>query len=81
MSLDNLILKLKCLKIGDLFEFPYLNKPSEDNITSSIENLKILGCIDGNEKITQIGKILSKIHIDPFLSRSIIQAIAVMRYF
>jgi HrpA-like RNA helicase len=35
----------------------------------------MIGCLDDKEKVTTIGRFLVKIPIEPFLSRSIIEAL------
>lgn len=55
-SLDHLVLRLKTLKVKDLWMFPYLSKPKVDSLNSSVESMQLIGCLTDNHEITQIGR-------------------------
>lgn len=72
MALDTVVLRLKSLKIKDVLSFDYLSPPDPKGLKVSVETMKIMGCLDNREEITEIGKLLIKIPIEPFLSRAIV---------
>ena len=74
MASDTLVLRLKSLGIEDVIGFPYISRPSEEGLRQSIKLMTHLNCLNGKtEKITEIGRMLVKIPIEPFLSRAIIE--------
>ena len=74
MALDTLVLRLKSLEIEDVLGFPYISRPSEEGLRQSIKLMTHLNCLNGKtEGITEIGRMLVKIPIEPFLSRAIIE--------
>jgi len=62
--------------VQNIISFPFLTKPSEEGLVSSIDLLKAIGALDKEtEIITKIGRLLVKIPMNPFLSRAIIEGI------
>lgn len=43
--LDTLVLRLKAMKIKDLKSFEYLSPPNDENLDSSEESMKLIGCL------------------------------------
>ena len=74
MALDTLVLRLKSLEIEDVMGFPYLSKPEEEGLRQSVRLMKHLNCLNNNGRITEIGRMLVRIPIEPFLSRAIVEA-------
>jgi len=74
INLASAILQMKVLKIGDVFEFPFINMPERKYINDGIKLLEELGAVDGNQNITEIGKALGKFPIDPRLGRMLVEA-------
>ena len=75
MALDSLVLRLKSLKIQDVYSFDYiqkLDKQQMEGMEASVKLLKLIGCLDKNGNITKIGEFLLKIPIEPFLARAIV---------
>lgn len=58
MPLDAVVLRLKMLKIKNINQFPFIDKPNSENISISIKTICFLGCLDFNGEITEIGKIV-----------------------
>jgi HrpA-like RNA helicase len=46
MALDSLVLRLKSLRIKNIFDFPYIETPDKQGMITSIDLLKLLGCLD-----------------------------------
>jgi pre-mRNA-splicing factor ATP-dependent RNA helicase DHX15/PRP43 len=69
-SLDMVVLQL--CKLGAGFEplrFPFLDRPSEANLRSSLEMLCELGCLGQGGAITALGNLFNDLPFDPRLSR------------
>ena len=76
MALDTVVLRIKSLGLEDVLGFPYLSPPDSEGLKESLETMRMLGCLDEKtDKITEIGRMLVKIPIEPFLSRAIIEGI------
>ena len=63
MALDTVVLRLKSLKIDDVLSFPYLSPPDPDGLKISLQNMKLIGCLDDRGNITDVGRLLVKIPI------------------
>jgi len=73
-NLASVILQMKMLRIGDIFQFPFIQSPERKYINDGIKLLQELGAIDSNQEITEIGKTLGRFPIDPRLGRMLIEA-------
>jgi ATP-dependent RNA helicase HrpA len=84
-NLAEVILRMISLKLGDVSSFPFIDSPSEKSVKDGFRSLLELGAI--KEKIivkykkkkriyilTNIGKVMARIPIDPKLSRILIEA-------
>ncbi|KAF9764126.1 putative pre-mRNA-splicing factor ATP-dependent RNA helicase dhx15 [Nosema granulosis] len=67
--LDSLVLDLKSLGIKNIPKFPFLQPPPVENINLSLGVLRRLGILDKEENLTKIGKIISKLPIQPKLAK------------
>lgn len=78
-NLADVLLKMTALKLGDIKNFPFIDKPESKNINDGYSLLTELGAIEetasqGIYKLTNIGQSLSKIPLDPKLARMLIEA-------
>lgn len=55
MALDTVVLRLKSLEVEDVVNFPYISPPIKQNILNSVQLMKLLGCLDEDGKITEVG--------------------------
>ncbi|ADZ91058.1 ATP-dependent helicase HrpA [Marinomonas mediterranea MMB-1] len=72
-NLASVILQMANLRLGAVEKFPFVEMPDRRLINDGYQALKELGAIK-NERLTQIGKQLAKLPIDPKLGRMIIAA-------
>ncbi|KAJ3000035.1 DEAH (Asp-Glu-Ala-His) box polypeptide 34 [Globomyces sp. JEL0801] len=72
MPLDSIILEIKSFGLGDPREFDFIERPSEVNIAASLEKLHNLGCIDWNENITDLGRVLAALPVDAVLGKMLV---------
>ena len=73
-NLAQVILQMLSLKLGDIKEFPFLEKPSAKQINDGFLLLEQLGAITAQRKLTAIGRSLSRLSVDPRIGRVIIAA-------
>jgi ATP-dependent helicase HrpA len=76
-NLAAVILQMISLGLGDIASFPFLQPPDSRGIKDGLDLLRELGAVDGAGEIprlTQVGKQLSQLPIDPRLARMIIES-------
>ncbi|MGD2271273.1 MAG: ATP-dependent RNA helicase HrpA, partial [Desulfobacterales bacterium] len=83
-NLAEVILRMIALDLGDIDAFPFIDTPAAKNIKDGFDLLKELGAISQTEKargrrtnrfsLTEKGKLMAAIPLDPRLSRMLIQA-------
>jgi len=73
-SLAAVILQMLSLQLGDISQFPFVEPPSPKMINSGFALLAELNAIDEKRRLTQIGRQLAKLPIDPRLGRMILAA-------
>ncbi|MBT7086618.1 MAG: ATP-dependent RNA helicase HrpA [Desulfobacterales bacterium] len=80
-NLAEVILRMIALKLGNISEFPFVDRPPLRSIRDGFEVLSELGAITGKNikgekrySLTENGRLMSRIPIDPRLSRMLIEA-------
>ena len=80
-NLAAVILQMISLRLGDINEFPFIDAPTDRQISDGIHLLEELGAIkeaSGNStdkiELTATGSLLSKIPCDPRLARMLVEA-------
>lgn len=73
-NLAAVILQMAALNLGDIETFPFLDPPDRRSIRDGIALLQELGAFDANGAITDIGRRLAQLPVDPRLGRMILQA-------
>ncbi|MEQ9822766.1 MAG: ATP-dependent RNA helicase HrpA [Puniceicoccaceae bacterium] len=73
-NLAAVILRLKAFKFGTIEQFPFLDRPESRAIQGGMILLKELRAIDENEVLTEIGRKLARLPIDPTIGRMLIEA-------
>jgi ATP-dependent helicase HrpA len=72
-NLAAVILQMHALKLGDIEAFPFVEPPDGRLIRDGQRTLRELGALaegdDGQERLTEIGRRLSKLPLDPRLGR------------
>ena len=68
------MLYLKALNITDVLHFDFLEPPATDQVAEALVNLHMLYAIDSSGEITTVGKLMSKLPLEPTVSRMIIEA-------
>jgi ATP-dependent helicase HrpA len=62
------------LRLGDIEDFPFLEPPDSRQITDGVKLLEELGAVDKNRRLTEIGKQLAPLPVDPRLGRMLLAA-------
>ena len=73
-NLASVVLKSKVLGFGSLDALPLLDIPRDESIREGIQTLKELNAIDDRHELTDIGKALGRMPVDPRIGRIILAA-------
>ncbi len=73
-SLANVILRMKALGLTQIEQFPFVQAPPAKAISDGYHLLQELGAVDAMNNLTDIGRALAKLPIDPRVSRMIFAA-------
>lgn len=78
-NLASVILQMTAAGLGDIEKFPFIDPPDHRNIRDGVQLLQELGALDAEEKdpkkrLTQLGRKLSQLPVDPRLARMVIEA-------
>ncbi|GAB7562585.1 ATP-dependent RNA helicase HrpA [Methylobacillus methanolivorans] len=73
-SLAAVILRMAALKLGQVQEFPFIEAPSSRLIADGYQLLQELGAVDAEQNITETGRQLARLPLDPRVSRMILEA-------
>ncbi|MFD7526009.1 ATP-dependent RNA helicase HrpA [Streptomyces sp. NPDC059849] len=83
-NLASVILQMTAAGLGDIEKFPFIDPPDHRNIRDGVQLLQELGALDVEEKspqegkkgqrLTQLGRKLSQLPVDPRLARMVIEA-------
>jgi ATP-dependent helicase HrpA len=72
-NLASVILQMTSLGLGDVARFPFLEPPDSRNVQAGVQLLEELGALGGG-LLTQLGRRLARLPIDPRLARMILEA-------
>jgi ATP-dependent helicase HrpA len=73
-NLAAVILQMAALQLGDITSFPFLDPPEQRSIRDGVQLLQELGAFDSAGTITDVGRRLAQLPVDPRLARMIVQA-------
>jgi len=73
-NLASVILQMKALRLGDVERFPFIETPMARMIRDGYQTLHELGAVDAHNELTDLGRDLACLPIDPRLGRMILQA-------
>ncbi|WP_405561856.1 ATP-dependent RNA helicase HrpA [Streptomyces sp. NBC_01180] len=78
-NLASVILQMTAAGLGDIEKFPFIDPPDHRNIRDGVQLLQELGALDPKEKdpkrrLTQEGRKLSQLPVDPRLARMVLEA-------
>ena len=73
-NLAEVILRMKAYKLGEIETFPFLNPPVSAAIRSGYDLLHELGALNDTHEMTDMGRRLAQLPLDPSLGRMLLQA-------
>ncbi|BCZ24279.1 ATP-dependent helicase [Mycobacterium senriense] len=73
-NLAAVLLQMAALQIGDIEQFPFLDPPDRRSVRDGVQLLAELGAFDQHGAITDLGRRLARLPVDPRLGRMILQA-------
>lgn len=73
-SLAAVILRMKALRLHDIEAFPFVDKPAGRAIADGYHLLHELGALDTNNRLTQVGRLIARLPLDPRIARMILAA-------
>ena len=73
-NLAAVILQMKVLGFGDIERFPFVDPPDSRQIRDGYRVLEELGALDGLGKVTQLGRKLARLPVDPRMGRMLLEA-------
>ncbi|MDO5308818.1 MAG: ATP-dependent RNA helicase HrpA [Planctomycetia bacterium] len=73
-NLASVILQTKALRLGDVEKFPFIDPPRRASVVDGYKTLWELGAVDQENRLTDVGKTLSKIPLDPRIARILLAA-------
>ena len=73
-NLASVILQTKAMRLGPLEDFPFLDAPRADTIRDGYKTLFELGALDQHRELTELGRRLARLPVDPRIGRMILAA-------
>lgn len=73
-NLAEVILRMLFLRLGNIQDFPFLDPPSPAAIKDGFAVLKELSAVDEHRRLTNLGRTMARLPLDPRLSRMLVQA-------
>ena len=75
-NLEDVVLYLKELGLTDVLDVDFLDPPEKYGLVAACKQLFLLGALDPVGQITQLGKQMAKVPVEPALARALLAAIA-----
>lgn len=73
-SLAGVILRMKALGLPEIDEFPFLDPPAPKAIAEGYRTLREVGALDREKHLTDYGRQMARLPVDPRLGRMLIEA-------
>ncbi|OBJ53135.1 ATP-dependent RNA helicase HrpA, partial [Mycobacterium sp. 1423905.2] len=73
-NLAAVILQMAALQLGEVENFPFLDPPDRRSVRDGVQLLQELGAFDQHGAITDLGRRLARLPVDPRLGRMILQS-------
>ncbi|HXC39072.1 MAG TPA: ATP-dependent RNA helicase HrpA, partial [Burkholderiales bacterium] len=71
-SLAAVILRMKALHLGEVEDFPFLDAPASKAISDGYALLNELGAVDDGRELTEVGRQLARLPLDPRVGRMVL---------
>ncbi len=73
-SLAAAILRMESMRLGHVSEFPFVDAPQTKQVNDGYTLLQELGAIDAGRRLTELGRRLARLPVDPRLGRMLLAA-------
>ncbi len=73
-SLAGVILRMKGLGLAEISEFPFLDAPNAKAVSEGYRTLREVGALDEKRELTDVGRELARLPLDPRMGRMLIEA-------
>ncbi|WP_396918604.1 ATP-dependent RNA helicase HrpA [Mycolicibacterium sp.] len=73
-NLAAVILQMAALQLGDIADFPFLDPPDARSVRDGVQLLQELGAFDAAGALTDVGRRLARLPLDPRIGRMILAA-------
>lgn len=77
-DLSEVVLRMAELGITDFYNFDFIASPGQEGIIGAVDTLNMLGALDSDNCLSDIGKMMVMFPLEPRISRIIVESI--MRY-
>ncbi len=74
INLAAVILQMAALKLGEVQSFPFLDPPDRRYVSDGYRLLQELGAMDGERRLTGLGRELARLPVDPRVGRMLLAA-------
>ena len=73
-NLASVILQTKALRLGEVEKFPFIDPPARSSIEDGYRTLYEIGATTETRELTELGKTLSRLPLDPRIGRIVLAA-------
>ncbi len=73
-NLASVILQMIALELGELTEFPFVERPDVRAVHDGLALLQELGALESDRRLTAVGRALAALPVDPRLGRMLVEA-------
>ncbi|WP_104524047.1 ATP-dependent RNA helicase HrpA [Blastococcus atacamensis] len=73
-NLASVLLQMAALDLGDVAEFPFVDPPDRRAVNDGVALLEELGALDADGGLTDTGRSLATLPLDPRLARMVVEA-------
>jgi len=73
-KLDSIVLQMKALGLGRLVKFDFFDSPPVETLMRAYEQLILLEAIEETGEISELGKVMSLLPLDPHLSKMLMSS-------
>lgn len=73
-NLAHVVLTMKKIGIEDIEGFDFIDPPDAQTLRQAVNTLKALGALDEQGQMTEIGRIMSELPLEPKIARMVIEA-------
>ncbi|QCF26243.1 ATP-dependent RNA helicase HrpA [Hydrocarboniclastica marina] len=73
-NLASVILQMALLGLGEIRRFPFLDGPDQRQVNDGFKLLEELGAVDARRRLTETGRSMARLPVDPRLARMLLAA-------